>query len=80
MMQSPVLIAASAVAAVAILLSLGHQSSALFELQDTACGLEYQTVLTEAIEMRKQCNNAAFRDCCQVHRISMKYCTYSIYA
>ena len=56
------------IAAIALLLFFGiQQSSAVFELQDTTCGLEYQHTLTEAIELRKQCNNAAFRDCCQVY-------------
>ena len=50
----------------AVLLSFGQQSAALFELEGTTCGLEYQHTITDAIELRKQCNNAAFRDCCQV--------------
>ena len=55
-------------AILALLLSFClQQSASLFELQDTTCGLEYQHILTEAIELRKECNNAAFRDCCQVH-------------
>lgn len=57
-------------AATVLLLFFGaQQSTAVFELQDTTCGLEYQHTLTEAIELRKQCNNAAFRDCCQVHQL-----------
>ena len=54
-------------ATVALLLSFCGQSAGVFEPQDTTCGLEYQSTIMEAIEMRKQCNNAAFRDCCQVY-------------
>ena len=51
---------------VATLLSLGQCSVASIEAQEATCGLKYQDILKEAVSMRKHCDNAAYRDCCQV--------------
>ena len=64
----------TAIAAAALLLSIfPEQSMGVFEPQQTMCGLEYQSTIVEAIELRKQCNNAAFKDCCQVTIATLRY-------
>lgn len=51
----------------AIVFSLGHYfKAATIEAQEATCGLRYQDILKEAVSMRKRCDNAAYRDCCQV--------------
>ena len=66
--------------AATLVLSIGQQSTDLFELQETSCGLDYQHTLTGAIELRKQCNNAAFRDSCQVYTINFDYLSDNLLA
>ena len=36
------------------------------EAQEATCGLVYQDILKETINLKKRCDNAAYRDCCQV--------------
>lgn len=50
----------------AVVLSLGQHTVATFDTQEATCGLKYQDILKEAVTLRKRCNNAAYRDCCQV--------------
>lgn len=53
----------------ALLFSLGHESvqAVTFEAQEATCGLQYQDILKEAVSLRKRCDNAVYRDCCQVN-------------
>lgn len=50
----------------AIIFSLSQCFVATFEAQEATCGLIYQDILKEAVSLRKRCDNAAYRDCCQV--------------
>ena len=50
----------------AIVLGLGQHTVATFDAQEATCGLKYQDILKEAISLQKRCDNAAYRDCCQV--------------
>ena len=36
------------------------------EIGDAYCGQRYQEVLEDALTIKKECNDAAFYDCCQV--------------
>ena len=63
----------------AIVVSLGQPLTATFEAQEATCGLKFQSILEKAVNLRKRCDNAAYRDCCQVSCSCTHSYTYAVF-
>ena len=59
-----------AVLAAAVLVCVSEAA----EIGDAHCGQRYQEALEEALTIKKECNEAAFYDCCQVKCFLNQFC------